>query len=88
MHVTDRNLFRPYRATLAILSSIIRNNVEFKWSNPPYEYVFDKTPIDVILGDGSTRKSLERNDSVFTIEENCEENLNGFLKIRKDFLLY
>jgi uncharacterized protein YbbC (DUF1343 family) len=88
MHVTDRNLFRPYRATLAILSSIIRNNVEFKWSNPPYEYVFDKAPIDVILGDGSTRKSLERNDSVFTIEENCEENLNGFLKIRKDFLLY
>ena len=88
MHVTDRNLFRPYRATLAILSSIIRNNVEFKWSNPPYEYVFDKAPIDVILGDGSTRKSLERNDSVFTIEKNCEENLNGFLKIRKDFLLY
>ncbi|MHB8203200.1 MAG: exo-beta-N-acetylmuramidase NamZ family protein [Desulfomonilaceae bacterium] len=88
MHVTDRKLFRPYRVTLAILSSIIQNNVEFKWSDPPYEYVFDKTPIDVILGDGSTRKSLERNDSVFTIEKSCAENLNGFLKIRKDFLLY
>jgi uncharacterized protein YbbC (DUF1343 family) len=88
MHVTDRNHFRPYRVMLAILSSIIRNNVEFKWSDPPYEYVFDKAPIDVIIGDGSTRKSLERNDSVFSIEENCETNLNDFLKIRKDFLLY
>ena len=40
MHVTDRNHFRPYRAMLAILSSIIRNNVEFKWSDPPVRVRF------------------------------------------------
>ncbi len=52
IHVTDRNVFRPYRATLAILSSLIRLYPEhFRWSDPPYEYVLDKAPVDVILGD-------------------------------------
>ncbi len=87
-HVTNRNRFRPYRATLAILSCVIRNSMEFKWSNPPYEYVFDKAPIDVIIGDVSTRKSLERGDSVFTIEQRYEAKLSDFLKIRKNFLFY
>ncbi|MGC8659316.1 MAG: exo-beta-N-acetylmuramidase NamZ family protein [Desulfomonilaceae bacterium] len=88
IHVTDRTRYRPYRVSLAILSAIIRNCPEFRWSDPPYEYVFDKLPIDVIIGDDSVRSSLEDGRSVFEIEENYRPELETFLQIRKDFLLY
>ncbi|MGC8604276.1 MAG: exo-beta-N-acetylmuramidase NamZ family protein [Desulfomonilaceae bacterium] len=88
MHVTNRKLFKPYRASLEILSAIIGCAKEFRWSNPPYEYVFDKLPIDVILGDGSVRESLERKGRVFEIEEKFRPSLESFLFTRKDFLLY
>ncbi len=89
IHVTDRNLYHPYRTTLAILSAIIKNSPDnFQWSDPPYEYVLDKLPIDVILGDLEVRKSLERGDSVFVMEEMWKNGLENFLKIRRDFLIY
>jgi len=89
IHVTDKDLYRPYRVSLAILSAILRDNEkEFKWSDPPYEYVFDRAPIDVILGCGSIRESLERNETVFDIEENWKPGLRNFSEARKDFLIY
>lgn len=89
IHVTDRNAYRPYRTTIAILSAIMRNNPEeFRWSDPPYEYVFDKLPVDVILGNSEIRESLERGDSVVDIEENWAGGLRAFVKARKEFLLY
>ncbi|MCL5123821.1 MAG: DUF1343 domain-containing protein [Deltaproteobacteria bacterium] len=88
IHVIDRSLYKPFRASLAILAAIIKNNTEFRWSDPPYEYVFDKLPIDVIIGDDSVRNSLENNRSVFEIEENYRPALENFLEVRRDFLLY
>jgi uncharacterized protein YbbC (DUF1343 family) len=89
IHVTDRNSYRPYRASLCLLGAIIRNSHEdFKWSQPPYEYVFEKAPVDVIVGNSHIRESLERCVSVFDIEKEWEDDLKEFNDARKAFLRY
>jgi uncharacterized protein YbbC (DUF1343 family) len=58
------------------------------WSQPPYEYVFDKAPVDVILGNSNIRESLERGVSVFDMEKEWEDDLKRFGQARNAFLLY
>jgi uncharacterized protein YbbC (DUF1343 family) len=89
IHVTDRNSFRPHRFTLAVLSALLRlYPEEFRWSQPPYEYVHDKLPIDVILGDRRVREDLEKGRPVMEIEREWSKDLNDFMKVRTRYLLY
>ncbi len=89
IHVLDRDVFRPYRASLAILLAVLKlYPEEFRWADPPYEYVLDKLPIDVILGDPQVRKDLEQGRSVLDMEREWQENLDDFCKLRSRFLLY
>jgi uncharacterized protein YbbC (DUF1343 family) len=89
LHVSDRREFRPYRASLAILAAFIRAHPrEFRWSEPPYEYVSDMMPVDVILGDPGVRNHLEGGGSVSELESEWQEDLDRFIKIRSRFLLY
>jgi uncharacterized protein YbbC (DUF1343 family) len=89
LHVTDRNAYRPYRCTLAILSAMKkRYPSEFRWSDPPYEYVYDKLPVDVILGDESVRVDLEQGRSVLDMEREWQPDLERFMEVRARYLLY
>lgn len=89
LHVTDRGIFRPIRASLAILSAIIKVCAkDFSWASPPYEYVFDKLPIDVIMGDDAVREQLERGNSIVDIEGHWADGLRLFNAQRKRFMLY
>ena len=89
IHVIDRQQFRPYRATLALLGAIIQNHSrEFQWSEPPYEYVYDQMPIDVITGDSSVREDLEAGCSAFDMEQKWNTKLQDFMNLRERYLLY
>lgn len=89
IHVTDREVFRPYRFTLAVLRAVFKLCPDaFKWSDPPYEYVYDKLPIDVIVGRADIRADLEADRSIFDMEAEWQQDLNEFLKLRSSFLLY
>ncbi len=47
----DPRQFSPYRLVAAILKSIRYAHPDLKlWTDPPYEYEYEKTPIDVITG--------------------------------------
>src|SRR2546430_10630614 len=60
LHVTDRAAFRPYLTTLALLQDVIAEHRQhFAWKEPPYEYVTDRLPIDVLLRDPAVREVLE-----------------------------
>ena len=51
LHVIDRNLFTPYRAGLEIIRTIRRMYRDFfVWREPPYEYEYQRLPIEVLLG--------------------------------------
>jgi len=89
IHVTDRKLFRPYRFTLGILSALLKLYPDdFHWSPPPYEYVHDKLPIDVILGDRRVREDLEQGRPIVEMEREWAKDLGEFMRIRTRYLLY
>ena len=59
IHVLNPNIYRPYRTSLALLKIIIETyRNEFAWRKPPYEYDFERLPIDLILGYSSIRATL------------------------------
>ena len=60
LHVTDRDEFEPVLAGVAAVKIAYDLYGEhFRWKEPPYEYVYDKNPFDVIAGTGALRASIE-----------------------------
>jgi uncharacterized protein YbbC (DUF1343 family) len=89
IHVTDRAAFKPVTAGVQIISAI-RNLYpnQFGWKQPPYEYVYDKLPFDVINGSASVREMIEAGATAGEIEEGWRAGLDEFARRRKPYLLY
>jgi len=89
IHVTDRQTFRPVKTGVAIISAIRRLYPgEFAWKQPPYEYVYDKLPFDVITGTSRLREQIDADESVARIEESWNDSLAEFGARRASHLLY
>jgi len=89
VHVTDRTIFNPVITGIAIISAIRRLWPEhFAWKDPPYEYVFDKLPFDVIAGTNKLRAVIESGASIADIAAGWTEGLKGFVELRDRYLLY
>jgi uncharacterized protein YbbC (DUF1343 family) len=51
LHVADRNSFLPYRTGIEIIRTVRRMYGDlFKWKDPPYEYEYERLPIEILLG--------------------------------------
>ncbi len=89
LHVTDRNLFKPYRTSLALYqAAMLYGDEKFAYKQPPYEYEYEKLPMDLILGDRNLRKKIENGVDILELEMQWMDELNGFEEIRRKFLLY
>ena len=89
IHVTDRNVFEPVMAGLAMVK--VAHDLypkEFRWKEPPYEYVYDRNPFDVIAGTSSIRRAIEQGTAIEEIRKNWNEDLDGFRRVRETYLLY
>lgn len=89
IHVIDRSLFKPVVTGVAIISAIRRLYPDrFEWKQPPYEYVYDKLPFDVINGSSRLREQIEKGTPPVEIEASWKEDLNEFANRRARSLLY
>lgn len=89
LHVTDQDQFLPYRTSLALLQALWQlYPQEFSYKAPPYEYEFERLPMDLILGDSAIRNGLEQGIAVLDLEESWQAELDGFLEKRRAVLLY
>jgi len=51
IHVLDRDVYRSFQTGVEIIRSIGRLYPEkFAWKQPPYEYEYEKLPIQILLG--------------------------------------
>ena len=87
IHVTDPHVFRPYRLGLALLQILMRTE-GFALKEPPYEYEYEKTPLDLILGDGTLRGELAAGGDLLEIEASWGAELEAFAAERAGVLLY
>jgi uncharacterized protein YbbC (DUF1343 family) len=89
IHVLDRDIFEPVSTGVAMVKAAYEMYPEqFRWKEPPYEYVYDKNPFDVISGTDTIRRSFEQGVDLGTLVASWEEPLQQFLKTREAFLLY
>jgi uncharacterized protein YbbC (DUF1343 family) len=89
IHVIEPALYTPYRLSLQLLQAANNLHPEnFQWKPPPYEYEFEKMPIDLILGDREIRKKICRKEEVEKIEQSWQKDLEAFRITSRDFYLY
>jgi len=89
IHVIDREAFKPVITSIAILTAVNRLYPKrFEWKQPPYEYVYDKQPFDVISGSSFIREQIEAGTPASEIEDGWKSGLNDFARLREKYLLY
>lgn len=89
LHVNDRNIFEPVSTGLTMVK-VARDLYpeKFRWKEPPYEYVFDRNPFDVIAGTTKVREAFEQGTTIAELQEGWQPELTEFKKLREQFLMY
>lgn len=89
LHVTDPVQFRPWKVGLYLLQAMAKQGGgKFEWKKPPYEYEFERMPIDLIAGTDKLRLLIQRGGALKELEQRAEKDIREFEKLRKNFLLY
>ncbi|PIR23861.1 MAG: hypothetical protein COV44_00685 [Deltaproteobacteria bacterium CG11_big_fil_rev_8_21_14_0_20_45_16] len=81
--------FLPVRhaaCLLWILRALYGN--KWNWSSPPYEYEFEKLPIDILAGGTDFRECIDSQSSLKKLFQKWKEDEKEFKRLREAFLLY
>lgn len=89
LHVVDRVIFEPVITGIAIVKTLYDLYADdFRWKVPPYEYVFDLNPFDVISGTDKIRNFIENGVNLDQIKLYWEQDVKQFQALREKYLLY
>jgi len=89
IHVINKKLFNSYKTGLAIIYALYKMySKDFKFLDPPYEYEFEKKPIDILIGNSSFRESLDEKQSFNFIYSKLEKTNKNFKKVINKYKLY
>jgi uncharacterized protein YbbC (DUF1343 family) len=89
IHVLKRQEFEPVMVGVAAVQAAYDlYGEDFRWKEPPYEYVLDKNPFDVIAGTGKLRAAIERHEPLESIVASWQQGLEEFKRLRSSYLLY
>ncbi len=89
IHVTDRRRFHPYFASLVLLQLILKHHPgEFEYKQPPYEYEYDRLPMDLILGSKKLRCALEDQADIRELQVQWQQDERAFSQIARRYHLY
>ena len=89
IHILDKNTFRSYDTAVALLKTIIHvHGGNFEWKMPPYEYEYERLPIDLILGNSALREAIQGGEDLFDIKKTWLSEYEDFKDLRRPYLLY
>jgi uncharacterized protein YbbC (DUF1343 family) len=89
IHVTNREAFKPVITGIALIKAMHDHYpAEFEWQTPPYEYVYDRLPFDVIAGTTRLREQIEGGAPLKEISAFWREGEEEFAERRERYLLY
>jgi uncharacterized protein YbbC (DUF1343 family) len=89
LHPTDAAAFRPVATAVALLAAVRRAHPDcFAWSAPPYEYEYDRLPIDLIAGTDAVRLAVDKGTDAEAIAASWHAEEEAFRAARRPFLLY
>lgn len=89
IHVTDRKAFDSVLATVAVLQQVVRLFPgRLEWKDAPYEYVWDRRPIDILAGNDWLAGAIESQTPLSQIRERMAAEREAFEPLRRAALLY
>ena len=89
VHITDRKTFRPWLTGQLLLRELYRElGRHFTWREPPFEYVYDLLPIDLLNGSEQPRLWVEGQGGMEELLGLEAKGREAFLEKRKEVLLY
>jgi uncharacterized protein YbbC (DUF1343 family) len=89
VHVRDRWTFRAVETGVALIEAFRATSPEqFAWKPPPYEYEFEKMPIDCLAGSSVLREQIDGGVSAPEIARSWTSDVDAFFQTRQKFLLY
>ncbi len=81
--------FRSYQVYYEIIRWVAHVYPEqFKWKQPPYEFEYERLPIDMICGTDLIRGAIEKNQGYEEIEPLIEGEIRGYKEEVADHWLY
>ncbi|WP_020588993.1 exo-beta-N-acetylmuramidase NamZ family protein [Desulfobacter curvatus] len=89
IHIIDRDKYKPYLCSIILLQEIMRAHPnEFQFKVPPYEYEFERLPMDLILGSRKLRENLDEMNDPLELEKAWQVSLQVFKQTSQTFYLY
>jgi len=89
IHMLDRRTFRPVEASVALLEAFRASDPgQFRWKEPPYEYEFEKMPIDCLAGSSALREQIDAGVPAHEIAASWTAPVDAFERARAQVLLY
>ncbi len=89
LHVLDRAQLRPVALTTALLWALRRRQPDvFTWREPPYEYTWDRTPVDLIYGTDRPRRGIDSGTPLAEILRGWTGAVAAYKQRVGPFLLY
>lgn len=89
IHVISRLEFKPYFSSLVLLQLIMAAHQDcFEFKAPPYEYEYEKLPMDLILGSRDLREKIFNMADITKLESDWEPAADKFKTLASKFHLY
>lgn len=85
IHIKNSSVFRSFRAALGFLAEAWRYR-ESCWKEPPYEYEYEKLPIDILSGSEELRRAVEDYDTEALLELSKPDLKEYFKKVESSLL--
>ncbi len=89
LHVTDRDALRSVEVALGILRVVADMAPRaFAWRSPPYEYEFERQPIDLLYGSPALREGIDAGATPAELLSGVDAELAAFAARARPYLLY
>lgn len=89
IHVTDEACYQPYLTSLRLLQAVLQlwPNA-FEWKAPPYEYEYERLPMDLILGDRQLRRQVSSGEDLNAVQASWKPQLLAYKQLCQKIWLY
>lgn len=89
IHVTSKEEYNSYLSSLILMQLILKHHPhEFKFKEPPYEYEFERLPMDLILGSKTLREKITGFENLIQLSDQWIDELDQFKSLSRKYHLY
>jgi uncharacterized protein YbbC (DUF1343 family) len=89
IHVTEPAVYSSYALSLGLYQAVYQMYPDrFAYKQPPYEYEYERLPMDLILGDQKVRHQIESGIPITDIVSTWHGSLSAYRQMINPLMLY